>query len=140
MSKHPIRKLLGLTILYSAIIFGIFVLQFRNESVISKTFGLIKLILSETTDENNTPTLKNNFSVSLGGITVFSDYNNSAHICNEENTPLELISFEEISSTSFKLTFKEDIEVDFSFQDADNQIPITIKTSMPKTVPGIALL
>ena len=139
MSKHPIRKLLGLTILYSAIIFGIFVLQFRNESVISKTFGLIKLILSETTDENNTPTLKNNFSVSLGGVTVFSDYNNSAHICNEENTPLELISFEEISSTSFKLTFKEDIEVDFSFQDADNQIPITIKTSMPKTVPGIAL-
>ena len=103
MSKHPIRKLLGLTILYSAIIFGIFVLQFRNESVISKTFGLIKLILSETTDENNTPTLKNNFSVSLGGITVFSDYNNSAHICNEENTPLELISFEEILARIFLL-------------------------------------
>lgn len=139
MSKHPIRKLLGLTILYSAIIFGIFVIQFRNETVISKTFGLIRLILSETTDENNTPSLKNSFSINLGGITVYSDYNNEAHICNEEKTPLELLSWEEVSDSSFKLQFKDEIEVILSFPSAENQLPITIETSLPKNVTKIAI-
>ncbi|MEE0998797.1 MAG: hypothetical protein UIH41_03920 [Treponemataceae bacterium] len=139
MSKHPIRKLLGLTILYSAIIFGIFVIQFRNESIISKTFGLIRLILSETTNENNTPTLKNDFSVNVGGITVFSDYDNIAHVCNEEKTPLEIISLEETSPTSFNLVFKDDIKISFSYPSEEEQIPVSIKTSLPANVPGIAI-
>ena len=139
MSKHPIRKLLGLTILYTAIIFGIFVIQFRNESVISKTFGFIRLILSETKDENNTPVLKNNFSVNFGGITVFSDYNNLAHLCNEEKTPLELVEWTELSPTSFQLVFKNNISITFSYPSLDEQIPISITTSLPKNSPGIAL-
>ena len=139
MSKHPIRKLLGLTILYSAIIFGIFVIQFRNETVISKTFGLIRLILSETTDENNTSKLKNNFSVSFGGITVSSDYNNVAHICNEEQTPLELESWSQISETAFNLVFKDDIQVVFSYPSTEVLTPISVETFFPKDVTAIAL-
>ena len=139
MSKHPIRKLLGLTILYSAIIFGIFVIQFRNETVISKTFGLIRLILSETTDENNTSKLKNNFSVSFGGITVSSDYNNVAHICNEEQTPLELESWNQISETAFNLVFKDDIQVVFSYPSTEVLTPISVETFFPKDVTAIAL-
>ena len=139
MSKHPIRKLLGLTILYSAIIFGIFVIQFRNESVISKTFGLIKLILSETTDENNTSSLKNNFSVSFGGITVFSDYNNLAYICNDENTPLQLLEWNQLSETAFNLVFQDNIQVMFSYPSTEEKIPISIKTILPPEVTSIAL-
>ena len=139
MSKHPIRKLLGLTILYSAIIFGIFVIQFRNETVISKTFGLIRLILSETTDENNTSKLKNNFSVSFGGITVSSDYNNVAHICNEEQTPLELESWNQISETAFNLVFKDDLQVVFSYPSTEVLTPISVETFFPKDVTAIAL-
>ena len=139
MSKHPIRKLLGLTILYSAIIFGIFVIQFRNETVISKTFGLIRLILSETTDENNTSKLKNNFSVSFGGITVSSDYNNVAHICNEEQTPLELESWNQISETAFNLVFKDGIQVVFSYPSTEVLTPISVETFFPKDVTAIAL-
>lgn len=139
MSKHPIRKLLGLTILYSAIIFGIFVIQFRNETVISKTFGLIRLILSETTDENNTSKLKNNFSVSFGGITVSSDYNNVAHICNEEQTPLELESWNQISETAFNLVFKDGIQIVFSYPSTEVLTPISVETFFPKDVTAIAL-
>ena len=139
MSKHPIRKLLGLTILYSAIIFGIFVIQFRNETVISKTFGLIRLILSETTDENNTSKLKNNFYLCFGGITVSSDYNNVAHICNEEQTPLELESWSQISETAFNLVFKDDIQVVFSYPSTEVLTPISVETFFPKDVTAIAL-
>ena len=139
MSKHPIRKLLGLTILYSAIIFGIFVIQFRNETVISKTFGLIRLILSETTDENNTSKLKNNFSVSFGGITVFSDYNNIPHICNDAQTPLELESWNQISETAFNLVFKDGTQVVFSYPSTEVLTPISIETFLPKEVTTIAL-
>ena len=139
MSKHPIRKLLGLTILYSAIIFGIFVIQFRNETVISKTFGLIRLILSETTDENNTSKLKNNFSVSFGGITVFSDYNNIPHICNDDQTPLELESWNQISETAFNLVFKDGTQVVFSYPSTEVLTPISIETFLPKEVTAIAL-
>ena len=139
MSKHPIRKLLGLTILYSAIIFGIFVIQFRNETVISKTFGLIRLILSETTDENNTSKLKNNFSVSFGGITVFSDYNNIPHICNDAQTPLELESWNQISETAFNLVFKDGTQVVFSYPSTEVLTPISIETFLPKEVTAIAL-
>ena len=139
MSKHPIRKLLGLTILYSAIIFGIFVIQFRNETVISKTFGLIRLILSETTDENNTSKLKNNFSVSFGGITVFSDYNNIPHICNDAQTPLELESWNQISETAFNLVFKDGTQVVFSYPSTEVLTPISIETFLPKGVTAIAL-
>lgn len=139
MSKHPIRKLLGLTILYSAIIFGIFVIQFRNESVISKTFGLIRLILSETTNEDNTSTLKNNFSVNFGGIKVFSDYDNLAYINNAEKTPLELIEWNQLSETSFNLVFKNDIQLVFSYPSPEQLTPVSVKTVLPKKVSGIVL-
>lgn len=139
MKKHPIRRLLGITFLFSAIIFGIFVIQFRNESVISRTFGLIRLILSETTNEDNTSSLKNNFSVSFGGITFFSDYNNIAHICNEENTPLQLIEWNQLSDNSFNLVFADNIKITFSCLQEELFTPVIVETSLPKNVSEIAL-
>ena len=97
------------------------------------------MILSETTDENNTSKLKNNFSVSFGGITVSSDYNNVAHICNEEQTPLELESWNQISETAFNLVFKDDIQVVFSYPSTEVLTPISVETFFPKDVTAIAL-
>ena len=46
MAHNPVRKFITLTLLYGIIIFGIFMLQFRNELSVSKSFGTIQLRLS----------------------------------------------------------------------------------------------
>jgi len=68
MNKYQIRKFLGLIVLYSLIILGIFAVQFRNESSINRTFGKTKLHLAEVTTDENKSILKNSFQVNTSGI------------------------------------------------------------------------
>lgn len=140
MTTHPIRKFFGLTILYIVIILGIFALQFRNESVISRVIGPLRLILSETKDDNNQSTLKNSFQVRFGGITLYTDSSNHATAeTTAGTTELTLASWEEINSTSIKLQFTNGVEVQFSISDNQEQLPFSIKTFFPSKVSSITI-
>ena len=48
MLKKPIRKFLGLFVLYAVFIVGIFVVQFRSDSIIRKNIRGLRVTLSET--------------------------------------------------------------------------------------------
>ena len=68
MHKHPVRKFLGLFALYTFIIVGIFVLQFKTESIISRTLGALSLTLAQTRTEDDQIKLKNQFEIEYKNI------------------------------------------------------------------------
>lgn len=145
MSKHPFRKFLGLAALYILIIFGIFVIQFKNDSVITNIFGSLRLIVAETYDDNNTPLLKNQFEVSLGGFVFFSDSTSRTTIISANNNTQEknlvLSSWEQISETGVTLHFEEGVSLTFiAPEDESVLFPITVTASTADTsVRGIRI-
>ena len=82
MYRHPFRKSFGLTILYIIIIIGIFVLQFKNESLVTRNIGLLSVSLAQTQNQDGSTSLKNSLTVKFKGITFTAD----------EVTPLMLYS------------------------------------------------
>lgn len=72
MRRHPIRKFVGLTVLYAAIIVGIFVLQFKTESVINRVFGDLRITLAQTQGDQNLMKLKNQFQASYRGLNIIA--------------------------------------------------------------------
>ncbi len=132
MTRIPIRKLLGFSFLYLLILFGIFALQFRSDSVLSKSFGALRLILTETKDVDNNPVLKNAFQVSFNGLTFYSDSVNPVLAGTEFiKEPLVLQSWEQISAQGVRLTFTNGSYLEFRGSD----ITLNEETSLLATLP-----
>ena len=70
MRKYPVRKFLGLIALYAALIVGILVLQFKTESVFSKSSGSLRISLAQTQGTGDKMQLKNQFQVSFPGLII----------------------------------------------------------------------
>lgn len=123
MARHPVRKFTALFVIYGIIIFGIFVLQFRNESSVSKTFGSLQLRLTLA----DVP--KNSFYVSAHGLTLYADEANPLVLesSDKHKTPLMLQSWQETSNTSFELFFSENVVL--SFDGSGDQF--TLNTTVP---------
>ena len=120
MQKHPVRKFFGLSVLYSAVIIGIFLLQFKTESIISKSLGKLEVSLSQTEDENHVISLKNQFRAVAGTMTFFADDKNPVVAYKSDGTsiPLVLESFEEQESNSIALVFAD--KTTLTFRDTEN--------------------
>ena len=63
MRKHIVRKSLGLIVLYAVIIVGIFVIQFRSDSIIRKTIRSMRVTLVEAESTDGSAALKNQFQI-----------------------------------------------------------------------------
>ena len=74
MITHAFRKFFLLTIVYCAVILGIFMLQFRHERILNKNAGSLRLTLYENAAPGQEAVLVNNFQVAYKGI-VFSGDN-----------------------------------------------------------------
>ena len=116
MIKHPIRRFLGLTVLYSVIILGIFLLQFRSETAISQTFSGLRLHLVETQSDANQRILKNTFQSTYKGLSLLADEQNPVIITTLDGRqlPVSLLSWQESSPLNFTLFFQQDVAVRFS--------------------------
>ncbi len=142
MSKHPFRKALGLTFLYGFIIIGIFVLQFRNESVILRNIGLLRMSVAQTQEEDGTMSLKNTVSVSFKGISFTADDVHPAKITTTGSaTPqsLSLISWEQPTPQSFKFNFTYDTSITFSVSDTSSKASLTVSAQMPSDTTALSL-
>ncbi len=133
MRKHPVRKFLGLTVLYAAIIVGIFVLQFKTESVINKTIGKIHITLTQGENESHEIVLRNQFVLTFNGFTFFSDEETPALLYStdkKESSPLVLSSVEELSSTSAAINFTDGscIELSQILDDDENVVQMNISS------------
>lgn len=120
MAYHPVRNILGLSVLYSTIILGIFSLQFRNESFILQNFDSLHLRLSTATVQNGSIpaefVLENSFQVSGNGMVLFANESTPLILqnANDEFIPLVLQDWKENSKYSFTLLFSENVSLAFS--------------------------
>ena len=141
MYKHPLRKLLGLTVLYSIVIVGIFILQFKTESVFTKTLGDLKFSLSQTQTENNETVLKNRISVSYRGISFNTNEKKpvTAIAPDGTKTALELSSYEETGENSVRFSFAQGGYIEFLGTPEDSQLDFTITANIPENYESIIL-
>ncbi len=110
MFKHPIKKFISLTALYGFIIVGIFFLQFRNESVLSKNAGLLRVSLAQTQNQDGSTSLKDSLQVSFNGISFSSDENSPAKITLSEQNKIEnltLVSYEQPTPLAYRFNFAD---------------------------------
>lgn len=128
----------GLTVLYILIIFGIFFIQFRKESIITRIIGPFQFIISETVNHNNQQVLSNNFQLSAGGFN-FSANDTYPVILRKNNTdiPLTFIDYEEGDNT-LSLIFDNDVTLTWNSPDPAD-IPYTIKANLPKDADYVTI-
>ncbi len=114
MRKYPVRKFLGLLALYAVVIVGIFVLQFKAESVLNKTSGSLMISLAQTQGSEEQVKLKNQFQVSFPGLVISANDDSPVQIFDSDNPdvlrPLVLESFDEDYSDDkgvFRLNFTD---------------------------------
>ena len=110
MNRYSIQKMLGLIVLYSLIIVGIFALQFRNQSLFSKNFAQLRLTLSENHSENKTEKpFYDTFFIAYKGITFYSDEDTKPSLIrNGQKKNLVFQNWQELSENSFQLDFSTD--------------------------------
>lgn len=129
MRKHPIRKFIGLTVLYAVVIVGIFVLQFKTESVLSIGVGSMQITLAQTQTENNELKLKNQLQVVFRGFTFTANENSPAIVSNSkengksQNLVLESYTHDDLNTT---FNFKDGTKITFTVTDETPQALIHI--------------
>ena len=113
MTRHPIRKFLGLFVLYTLIILGIFALQFRSQSIFSKNFAQLRLTLTQNKDETQKIPFSDTFYIAYKGMTLFSDEENKSVLTysNGNKVPLVFSNWKEIDENSFELLFSENVSL-----------------------------
>lgn len=128
----------GLTVLYILIIFGIFFIQFRKESIVTKIIGPFQLILSETLDENNQPGLTNYFQLTAQGF-EYSANETYPILMQKEGVdiPLTLQSYRE-EENGVSLYFDNYVTLTWSSPDPAD-VPYTILVDMPETADSITI-
>lgn len=141
MSKHPIRKFLGLSVLYSLIILGIFLLQFRSEIALSQSFGSLRLQLVETQSDSQQKHLKNTFQATYKGLILFADDQNPAIITKTDGTTqaIAIQSWQEVDASNFILNFDQGINLQFSVKAGGADDYLSLEAQLPEGIEAIAL-
>ncbi len=133
MYNHPVRKIFGLIVIYALLIVGIFILQFKSESVISKNIGGMRITLAQTEDENENLVLKNQFRLTYKGITFTGDSENPVKAYSSYSRKiheLQLESFTEVNDLSVAFNFTDGSVLCFSLSDYTENAALYI-TSHP---------
>ncbi len=141
-NPHPFRKAVSLIILYSVVIIGIFVLQFKNESVISRSSGLLSFSLAQTQDEDGTTHLKNSIQINFKGISFSSDELHPAYLSvfgKAEPQPLEFISYDQITPLSYAFNFSNDVSLIFTISDTSSSASLSIQARIPENAESVIL-
>ena len=144
MYKHPFRKSFGLIVLYSIIIIGIFVLQFRNESVVSKNIGPLSISYAQSQNEAGEISLKNSLQASFKGISFLADEVTPARIAfasdsGEVFENIVLTSFEQKTPLSYTFHFTHDTSLTFAVTSTDALAVMSITAELPKDALGLYL-
>ncbi len=142
MLRHPVKKIFGLTILYSIIIIGIFVLQFKNESVISRNIGLLRISVAQSQDSQGKTQLKNTLQVSFKGISFTADDVTPAVLNlaeNQEQKNLTLTGWNQSSPLAFTFQFDNDTELTFSVTDTSQKAGLFVSAKLPENALSLSL-
>lgn len=117
MHRYRILKFLFLAALYSVVIIGVFILQFKTETIIARNIGGMELSLSSAKDKDNNDILRNRFRIEYDGLTFSSEANAPATAAipgKEEPEPLVLESWSKDSGNEIKLRFGGGATISFT--------------------------
>lgn len=136
--QRIIKKALILTIGYIFLIFGIFILQFKNASAILENFGAIRLSLSTQTTPDGKQKLQNKFNISYSGINFSADEKNPIKV-ETETFEQDLIfeNWEKVSDTAFRLYFSENVNIDVALLDANDNGTLTVAANLPEEIKHV---
>ena len=130
MRKHPIRKFFGLTILYAVIIIGIFILQFKTESVISQNIGSLRISLAQVEQEDNKTELRNQLQVNFNGVGFTATDSTPAIVSNSNISGSEknlvLKSWSKPTDLSAEFLFTDGSSITFTVSDKTSKASLTI--------------
>lgn len=140
MRNHIVRKSLGLIVLYAVIIVGIFVIQFRSDSIIRKTIHSMRVTLVEAESTNGTASLKNQFQVAYNGIQFTGDESNSVEFTVDNSTKKAVLQSYEEDERSISLNFSNNIKITFSLADDGEKAPLMVAAEFPASVSHVSLI
>ncbi len=147
MYSHPIKKLFGLLTLYALIIVGIFVLQFRSESVFSDSIGFLHFTLAKTeTDKSASAApktvLRNSLQADFKGLTIYFDENNPASVHTTKSDSVKnitLLSWNKASPLECTFSFSDNVSLSFSVTSLDSNADMTIQADLPSSISSVTL-
>ncbi len=139
MLKKSIRKMFGLLVLYAAIIVGIFVLQFRSDSIIRKNIRALRVTLAELNDGKGGSALKNSFQVSFNGIFFSADEKKPVLYTSSSghDVPVTLVSYSQPDKLSYALDFTKGVRLTFSLSDDSDSASLWVAAEMPSDASSV---
>ena len=139
MRNHIVRKSLGLIVLYAVIIIGIFVIQFRSDSIIRKTIHSMRVTFTEAENSTGNLSLKNQFQISYNGILFSADESSPLEFSENNRTKHAILrSFDE-DELSCTLNFSNDIKITFELADSSEKSPLMISADFPSKISFVAI-
>ena len=142
MYRNFVRKSLGLLFAYIVIIVGIFILQFRSDSVISEKIGNLRISLAETRGDDGMGVLRNRMIVSFNGITFTADDTHPLTLAvRGERTPrnLALVSWKKPTPRSCEFSFSDGVLLSFSVSGSAEAERLTVHASLPENAADLRL-
>ena len=141
MLKKILKKALFFAALYAVFIVGIFVVQFRSDSIIRKNIRALRVTLSETENESGQSALKNSFQAAFNGLMFSADEKSPVTYSSGSGSeiPVRLISFEEPDPLSFALNFTDGVRLSFSLSDDSDSASLWISADMPQGANSVSV-
>lgn len=135
MYTNSLKKFCTLTVIYAVLIVGIFVIQFKNDSIISEKIGNIHLTLLESVSEDNKVSLKNKMNLLYNGINFYvSDEQPATITVANSKRPISLIGWNKINNLSCELLFTNDVKLKISVSDDTPKAHFSIVSQLPSNV------
>ena len=141
MLKNSIRKIFGFFVLYAVFIVGVFVIQFRSDSVIRKNVRNLRGTFSETKNDDGKSSLKNSFQITFNGLALSADDKNPVRYVTSggKSVPVRLLSLEEPDSLSLALNFSDGVRLVFSLSEDSDFASLWIAAEMPSDASSVAV-
>ncbi len=137
MFAQFLKKAVTLLIIYTVAIIGIFVLQFKNDSIISEKLGNLHITLLESTQDNNI-LLKNKFDVKFNGLNFSgTDSEPIRAVINGSEHEITLKNWKKLSPLSCEFDFTNNIVLRFSVSDETPKAYLSIEGNFPKNVSKV---
>lgn len=138
MFAQFLRKAFTLLVVYAVLIIGIFILQFKNDSIISEKLGNLHITLLESAQDDNSILLKNKFSVKFNGLNFSGTEDNPVRaMINGADRPIVLKTWKKVSPLSCEFSFSNGIALRFSVSDDTAKAYLSVEGTLPPEVSRV---
>lgn len=138
MFAQFLRKAFTLLVVYAVLIIGIFILQFKNDSIISEKLGNLHITLLESAQDDNSILLKNKFSVKFNGLNFSGTEDNPVRaMIKGADRPIVLKTWKKVSPLSCELSFSNGIVLRFSVSDDTAKAYLSVEGTLPPEVSRV---